>query len=170
MAKNQQLIILRGYPASGKSAVGLKLQMNGKGTFLDHNYIVNAVCTMTDDDQGLYEAIRALEFEMTRKMLADGKSVIVARGFHKVSHMEPYLEIASQEQVPVTVVRLEPAHEVLKDRVGNRQYNTMAIQDAKALEEYIKEHPMEGLDDEHIVDTGGDPDKAVEQILGLLPS
>lgn len=85
----QKLIILRGYPGSGKTTVGKLLEKKNQGVLVDHNAILTFLANIVGDDEGIYEDIHILEKAMARKLLKDKKNVIVARGFSSsdsVSH------------------------------------------------------------------------------------
>jgi broad-specificity NMP kinase len=71
-----QLIILRGYPGSGKTTVAKLLEREGCGVFIDHNAILTFIAGFTGNDEGIYHEIHALELAMTSKLLRDGKSAI----------------------------------------------------------------------------------------------
>ena len=49
-----KLIILRGYPGSGKTTVGKRLEKQGLGIFIDHNAILTFVASIAGNDTWIY--------------------------------------------------------------------------------------------------------------------
>lgn len=139
-----QLIILRGYPGSGKTTVGRMLEKQGYGRFIDHNAILDFVAEICGDDDGIYDDIANLEKAMTRKLLQSGHIVIVARGFSSPSSIEPYVHIAQTLEIPAKVVRLHVDHDELAKRVQSpeRKEGFNPTTDLKNLSKWIKENPI----------------------------
>lgn len=113
--KMKELIILRGYPGSGKATIGKILQTDGLGTFIDHNAILTFIANIVGDDNGIYDDIHKLEIALTNKLLEDGTSVIVARGFCSIASMRPYFETAKNARVAVTDKQIAIAKTKLDD-------------------------------------------------------
>ena len=57
-----KLIILRGYPGSGKKTIGKALEAEGLGKFVDHNAILTFIANIVGDDEGIYDDIVNLPF------------------------------------------------------------------------------------------------------------
>ncbi len=150
----QKLIILRGYPASGKSTIGEALESAGIGVFVDHNRILSFIAGMTGDDEGIYDDIHQLELAMTRKLLVDGKSAIVARGFTKADSVEPYRTLAVNKGVPFNIFRLDGSVELLEKRVvaPERKHGFNPSTNIEALRIWIEENPMDSIDNEIVLD------------------
>lgn len=150
----QRLIILRGYPASGKSTIGEVLESAGIGVFVDHNRILSFIAEMTGDDDGIYDDIHQLELAMTRKLLTDGKSAIVARGFTKADNLESYKALAIDKGVPCNVFRLDGPVELLEKRVvaSERKHGFNPSTTVEALRIWIEENPMDSIDNEIVLD------------------
>lgn len=68
-----QLILLRGYPGSGKTTIGKLLEKRGVGKFIDHNAILTFISTISGDDDGIYDDIANLEQAIARKLLTANK-------------------------------------------------------------------------------------------------
>ncbi len=162
-----RLIILRGYPGSGKTTIGKQLAKHGHGTFIDHNAILNFVADITGDDDGIYEEIGELELAMTVKLLKKGTSVIVARGFSSQESIKKYLNKATAE---VLIIRLAANESLLAQRVQapdrSKDFNPTIT--AEALTSWIKDNPLEDIEDEKIIDAAGSVDVVVEGIEKIL--
>ena len=62
----QRLTIIRGYPGSGKTTIGKRLEDQKLGIFIDHNRILTFIAQFTTNDDGLYDEISQLELAMTK--------------------------------------------------------------------------------------------------------
>ncbi len=148
------LILIRGYPGSGKTTLGKMLEKNAWGIFIDHNAILTFLAGIVGDDNGMYDEIHALELSMARKVITENKSVIVARGFSKDIDIEPYRRIAQELNIETTVFRLDVNLSILKDRVTapERKMDYNPTISAEALAEWVKDNPLEDIDCEIIID------------------
>lgn len=141
----KKLLLIRGYPGSGKTTIGKKLEDYGYGTFIDHNSILTFIANIVGDDMGIYDNIHSLELALTNKLLGDGKSAIVARGFSKVVAISPYLEIAKKQNAKLLVITLLAAPEILEQRVTQpeRQRDFNPTTNAEALRDWVMHNPLE---------------------------
>jgi len=112
-----KLIILRGYPGSGKTTIGKHLQAEGIGKFIDHNAILTFIAGIAGDDEGIYDEIAQLELAMCKKLLVDDSDVIVARGFSGLSSIQAYEAVASELGVTIKILRLNVDRNELIRRV-----------------------------------------------------
>lgn len=161
-----ELIIIRGYPGSGKTTLGRYLQNQNSGIFVDHHIILNAVSKIVPDDAGLTSAISYLELSITGKMLKDNKNVIIARGFNSTHQVEPYIKLAKSKQAAVLIFHLEVPVAELSRRVvaTERANNTMAITKPSDLKAWIKDHPFDNIDGEIALD-GLQPIKEIAKAI-----
>lgn len=161
-----KLIILRGYPGSGKTTIGKALEAEGLGRFVDHNAILTFIANITGDDEGIYENIANLEFAITRKLLQDGSSAIVARGFSSLESMKPYEDLASLLQIEVKIIRLAVDKEQLAERVqSNERLNDFnPTVTPEALRDWVEQNPLVDHSSELIVDNGKLLHEAISQI------
>ena len=166
----KRLIILRGYPGSGKTTVGKILASKGYGIFIDHNAILTFIASYTENDDGIYDQINQLEMSMTKKLLQDGKSVIIARGFGKRRSMEGYLEAARLTSSEIDVVRLEVSSEKLALRVQspNRTADFNPTKTPAALNEWMANNPLEYRDEDVVVDAGMEIEYVIQGIQKAL--
>lgn len=163
----KRLIIIRGYPGSGKTTVGKQLERNGHGIFIDHNFILNSMVRFTENDQGIYENISDLEKAMTGKLLRDGRSVIVARGFSSDKEVKLYIELAAANQADkVHVIRLDVRHAELERRLRrpSRKDDFRPVDNASSLGAWVSDHPLRDYAGETIVDANGDIESVIRQI------
>lgn len=148
-----QLIILRGYPGSGKTTIGKQLHSIGAGEFIDHNAILTFIAGIAGDDEGIYDEIAQLELAICKKLLSEGRSVIVARGFSNVASIDAYTNLASDLSVDARIVRLEVSERELINRVQSAErlldFNP-TIDESHALD-WIANNPIESHPDEIIV-------------------
>lgn len=165
-----KLIIIRGYPGSGKTTLGKILQDNGFGIFIDHNEILTFVASIVGDDDGIYENIADLEKAMTRKLLNSGKDVIVARGFSSQASMARYQEIAQEADAEPLILRLEANEQVLSTRVQSpeRQKDFNPTITPSALSAWTKDNPIEDVATEQIVDANKSIDDVFNQACSFI--
>ncbi len=154
----QTLIILRGYPGSGKTTIGKQLQFNGLGKFVDHNAILAAISKIAGNDTGLCDAINGLELAITEKLLEEGENVIVARGFSQEKSLAPYTEIAQRLGAECQVYRLEAPLTVLEKRVtaAERHEQLNPTTTKEALHAWVHGNPLESVEGEIIIDSTAD--------------
>lgn len=117
--KKQKLIILRGYPGSGKTTVGKLLSEKEVGVLIDHNSILTFLANIVGDDDGIYDDIHALEIAMARKLLKDKKNAIVARGFSSPDMVKLYTDVAEDMNMEVYIFKLVVSESNLKFRVAS---------------------------------------------------
>lgn len=97
--KTQELVLIRGVPGSGKSTLAKKLgyahfeadmyfELKGKYTF---------------DASKLQEAHKWCQNEVYKTLKA-GKSCVVSNTFVKRWEMQPYLDMAKKENIPVRII------------------------------------------------------------------
>ena len=165
-----KLIILRGYPGSGKTTLGKALEANGEVRFVDHNSILNLITEITGNDDGIYDEIHKLEQAITKKLLGENKSVIIARGFGESNSIEPYIDIAKELGIPYTVFRIEVPVETLKERVisSERKEGSNLTTTPEALVSWVEKHPMEPIDGEVVLDGTKSIDELVEEIKNTV--
>lgn len=166
----QKLIILRGYPGSGKTTIGKALGSKGLGIFIDHNEILSFIAKITGDDDGIYEEISLLEQAMAAKLLTEEKSVIVARGFSSAKSMQPYLDTASIKNIPAFIIRLEASLEILERRVVSpeRKEGFNPTTEPEALKRWVSGNQLQSVPRECIVEADKDPQAIVNEITKLL--
>ncbi|MBN2585213.1 AAA family ATPase [Patescibacteria group bacterium] len=161
-----KLIILRGYPGSGKTTLGKALESAGAGKLVDHNQILGDIAKITGNDDGIYEEIHALEQAVAKKIMTDGQTVIVARGFSSVDSIQPYIKIAEELHMPYSIFRLDVPTEILKQRVSSpeRQNGWNPTTTPEALEVWAAGHPMKSIDGEIILDSTKPIDALVKEV------
>lgn len=165
-----KLIILRGYPGSGKTTVGNALQVKGVGRFIDHNAILTFIAGITVNDDGIYDDIASLELAMTRKLLKEGSSVIVARGFSDIDKIKPYEDIASELGIEYKIVRLDVGWDELETRVQSdtRLEDFNPTTTPEALNKWIKQNPLIDHPSEILVSNTQPIEDVVAVIIGRL--
>jgi len=171
--RHSYIIILRGYPASGKSTIGKALEKSGAGVFIDHNSILSYIASFTGDDEGIYSEIHQLEQAMASKILADGKNVIVARGFSTEKQVTPYLNIAKQKNSIAHIVALEVERELLEKRVVSpeRKQGFNPSINVEAMSDWIEKNPRQSIEGEHIViNANKSVEEVTSEVLSLISS
>lgn len=103
----KELVLVRGAPGSGKSTLAHKIGNQ-------FGYSVQENDAFFTDKNGKYEFDIAYHqhakdvcFEKTRESLNLGKSAIVANTFTTLKEMEPYLDLAHQQNIKVNVIEME---------------------------------------------------------------
>jgi shikimate kinase len=162
-----QLIILRGYPGSGKTTIGKALEKRGVGKFIDHNEILTFIAKISGDDDGIYDDIASLEKAITRKLLKSNKTVIIARGFSHLRSLEPYIQTAEKLGVQAKVIRLNVDYHELAQRVtsSDRKSDFNPTTDADSLTKWVRENPITNYPDEIIIDNLRPIDEVVSSII-----
>lgn len=167
MAK-QRLIILRGYPGSGKTTIGKQLSQRGLGTLIDHNFILTFLANIVGNDDGIYDEIHSLEKAMASKLLKDKKNAIVARGFSSAESVTPYLDVARDMGAEVFIFKLSVSGSNLKLRVVSEErkkdFNPTTNEDV--LLTWIRENPLEDIAEEHEINA----DKSIEEVVSQIVS
>lgn len=150
----QKLIIIRGYPGSGKTTLGKALAKKLGYVFIDHNQILTFIAKYTGDDNGIYNEISGLELAMTTKLLSAGKSVIVARGFSKPSSIDQYIDAGKLNNAVCTVLRLDAPVSVLIERVQSltRKDDFNPTKSEASLSKWITQNPIQNYPGEKMLD------------------
>lgn len=166
----QKLIILRGYPGSGKTTVGKKLAQNGRGLFIDHNSILTFIANIVGNDEGIYEDIHKLEMAMARKVLKDGGSAIVARGFGSAQSVNEYIDLGKVVRAECVVFTLSAPMLVLEKRVQSpeRLDDFNPTVSPETLRDWIKGNPLEELSGEHVIDASETLETVLSNITAQL--
>jgi predicted kinase len=165
-----KLIIIRGYPGSGKSTLGRRLQSEGYGVFIDHNELLNRIVSMTGDSEGIYDEIVRLELAMVRKLLGSGKDVIIGRGFATEAGVDDYLAIAEHVGASHVIIRLDATEELLAQRVKSPTRNSdyTPISTPEQLHDWIQAHPMEDIESEVCVDIVRPFDQVLQEVMQAI--
>ena len=161
-----QLIILRGYPGSGKTTIGKRLHSIRVGEFIDHNAILTFIAGIAGDDEGIYDEIAQLELAMCKKLLSEGKSVMVARGFSSLSSIEAYINVANSLNVDAKIIRLEVSRRELISRVQSpeRRFDFNPTIDESQVLDWIASNPIESHPNEIIIDN----EKPIDDVINGL--
>ena len=160
------LIVLRGYPASGKSTVGRELEALGAGTFIDHNYLMSVVSAMAGEDDGIYAELSRLELAMARKHLSEEKSAILDGTYATKESLMPLAALVESTLIPLVVFRLDAPLEVLRRRNAELGEEGMA---PELLDRWLAEHPYQPWYGEHIMEAEGDAAALARTIMLRLP-
>jgi shikimate kinase len=165
-----KLILLRGYPGSGKTTIGKELENRGVGTFIDHNSILTFVAGIAGNDEGIYDEIANLELAIAKKLLSEGESVIVARGFTKLAQLAVYEAMADSIRTKKIVVRLDVDRNELLERVQSpeRKLDFNPTTTESAADEWMNENPMESHPNEAIIDNNQPMHNTVNAIETLV--
>ncbi|HEY8886185.1 MAG TPA: AAA family ATPase [Candidatus Microsaccharimonas sp.] len=149
-----KLIILRGYPGSGKTTIGKALAEENVGVFVDHNSILTFIAKITEEDDGIYEDIARLELAITKKLLNDGKTAIVGRGFSSIDSLSPYISLANSLNIRYQILRLDVEENLLMNRVQSpeRQNDFNPTTSSESLKLWIQSNGIEDIDRELIID------------------
>lgn len=168
----KKLILIRGYPGSGKTTLGKALQEDGVGIFVDHNAILNFIASIVGNDDGIYEEIHSLEKSMTKKLLSERDTAIVARGFSKASRIEEYLYIAQEFNAKVYIFTLQADMSILEKRVQSdeRKMDLNPTITPEALHAWIQNNKLEKFKGEVSIDSSVSVEKVVGKIKQLLVS
>lgn len=162
-----KLIILRGYPGSGKTTIGRRLAEKGAGKFIDHNSILTFIADIAGNDEGIYKDIANLELAIARKLLKERTSVIVARGFSNLESIRAYEDVAIECGAEPIIIRLEVDRATLSKRVGNSErlndFNPTVTD--RALGEWIDSNPIINHPSEKIVDNTQSLETAIDAIV-----
>lgn len=168
----KKLILIRGYPGSGKTTIGRALQNDDVGVFIDHNTILNFIAAIVGNDDGIYEEIHSLEKSMTKKLLSEADIAIVARGFSSKSRIEEYTSIAQEFSAKVYIFTLDADISILEKRVqaDERKNDFNPTVSPEALRAWIQNNELEKLKDEIKIDASSPVNKIVDEIKKLLDS
>ena len=164
------MIIIRGYPGSGKTTAAKLLSKRTGSIFIDHNAILTFLAGMVGDDRGIYSEIRNLELAMAKKIIEENKNVIVARGFSSSESITPYLAAAKMLGADVFVFRLAVSEDNLKLRVvaEDRKKDFNPTINEEALLEWIVNNPLQDIENEYEINANKSIDEVVNQMLLAL--
>ena len=162
----QKLIILRGYPGSGKTTVGKQLENRGLGKFIDHNAILTFVTKIAGNDDGIYDQIADLEIAICAKLISEGRTVIVARGFSKLSSLLPYEQITKKAGLQSIIIRLNVSQIELANRVTApaRKLDFNPTINEHELRKWVTNNPLESKMGEIIIDNQKPLNKVLSEI------
>lgn len=164
------LVLIRGYPGSGKTTVGKALQEEGVGRFIDHNAILTFIASIVGNDEGIYEEIHVLEKSMTKKLLAQGDTAIVARGFSNSQRISEYYLIAKELNARFYAFTLKADINILEHRVQapERRSDFNPTTTPNALLRWVDGNPLEKYEGEIILDASEQVEVIVKKIKQLL--
>lgn len=167
---NCKMIIIRGYPGSGKTTAAKLLSKRTGSIFIDHNAILTFLAGMVGDDRGIYSEIRNLELAMAKKIIEENKNVIVARGFSSSESITPYLAAAKMLGADVFVFRLAVSEDNLKLRVvaEDRKKDFNPTINEEALLEWIVNNPLQDIENEYEINANKSIDEVVNQMLLVI--
>lgn len=167
-----KLIIIRGYPGSGKTTIGKRLEEVGVGKFIDHNSILTFIASIAGNDDGIYDDIANLELAIARKLLKEQANVIVARGFSSLESVKAYEDIANEIGAETVIIRLEVDKANLSKRVGSKErfddFNPTVTEEA--LNEWVESNPLMGHPSETTLDNTRPVVEVVEDIVSSINS
>ena len=87
------MIIIRGYPGSGKTTAAKLLSKRTGSIFIDHNNS-DFLAGMVGDDRGIYSEIHNLELAMAKKIIEENKKMLLSQGIQLLRIDNPYLAAA----------------------------------------------------------------------------
>ena len=165
-----KLVLIRGYPGSGKTTIGKQLAEEGVGKFIDHNAILTFIANIAGNDDGIYDDIASLELAITRKLLLEHANVIVARGFSSLESLKLYENVANELGVELIIVRLDVDQDILSKRVSSRErfVDFNPIVNEKALTEWVKGNPLTNHPFEETFDNTKPLAEVVEAIISIV--
>ena len=165
-----KLIIIRGYPGSGKTTIGKWLEAEQIGKFIDHNAILTFIAEIAGDDEGIYNEIAQLELAVCKKLIAKDENVIVARGFSSLASVRPYETVANEVGVETKILRLDVGKDELVRRVQNPERKldfNPTVDKAHALS-WMANNPIQHHADEIVIDNSASADETVAKIKTVL--
>lgn len=165
-----KLIIIRGYPGSGKTTIGKRLEAEQIGKFIDHNAILTFIAEIAGDDEGIYNEIAQLELAVCKKLIAKDENVIVARGFSSLASVRPYETVANEVGVETKILRLDVGKDELVRRVQNPERKldfNPTVDKAHALS-WMANNPIQHHADEIVIDNSASADETVAKIKTVL--
>lgn len=102
----QELLLVRGHPGSGKSSLANEYELSGYQRFENDAFFT--------DSNGIYkfdfanhQKAKDVCLQKSKKALDKGMSVVVSNTFTKLSEMEPFITYAKEKGIPVRVIEME---------------------------------------------------------------
>lgn len=173
----QELLLVRGHPGSGKSSLANEYELSGYQRFENDAFFT--------DSNGIYkfdfanhQKAKDVCLQNTKKALDKGLSVVVSNTFTKLSEMEPFITYAKEKGIPIRVIEMElnfgnvhsvPEEVVIDKKKQFEPYEGAIVVDNPSyrvvLEEDVKEfqyqsdiscyNGTESLPEHHVADTLG---------------
>lgn len=164
------LIVLRGYPASGKSTLGRELQRLGAGTFIDHNYLMKVVRAMAGEGDLIHQELNRLEMVMALQHLEKGESAILDGTYTTTASLMPLTALIEDTLTPMVVFRLDVSRESLLRRVvtPDREEEMPEFSSPELLDRWLAEHPYQPWYGEHIISGEGNSSTVANTIIKKL--
>lgn len=113
-----QLILITGLPGTGKSTFARALAQALDLPHYNTDGLRNAMGLRGKYDPATKEMVYAKLLERTAQHLQDGQSVVVDATFFSPSLRQPFMELATQLEVPARWIELEAAENVVRNRVS----------------------------------------------------
>lgn len=103
----KELVLVRGAPGSGKSTLAHKIGQHAGYDVQENDAFFTDKNGKYEFDIAYHQHAKDVCFEKTRESLNLGKSTVVANTFTTMKEMEPYLELARQQNIKVNVIEME---------------------------------------------------------------
>lgn len=179
----QELLLVRGHPGSGKSSLANEYELSGYQRFENDAFFT--------DSNGIYkfdfanhQKAKDVCLQKSKKALDKGMSVVVSNTFTKLSEMEPFITYAKEKGIPVRVIEMElnfgnvhavPEEVVIEKKkqfepyegaivVDNPSYRVVLEEDVKDFQYQSDVSSYDGtepLPEHHVADTLGKLKKAL---------
>ena len=121
---NNFLVIIDGPMGSGKTTIGKILHSKLKRTAVISNDKIKFFISDFERGERDNAITGAVLQQMCREYIKQGINIVLQQGFWKKEYVNPYIQLAKDNNIKLFIYQLEAPREVLLERIENRSSQT----------------------------------------------
>ena len=120
------LVIIDGPMGSGKTTIGKILHKELKRTVVLSSDMIKFFLSDFERGERDNAITSAVLIQMCKEYIKQGINIVLAQGFWKKEYLEPYLQMAKENNLDVLIYQCEAPEDFLLERIKNRPTPALA--------------------------------------------